>query len=108
MRPHLYKRPCPSVRPLVRWSVMLSSKLMKNGLLRIPTDSDRAGRGRKRNKEEGGTRRKEQRGGRSDKSERMKKLKKWLEDASLTPAVVFRCVLSPLYEVCPSVGRSIG
>ena len=74
-------RPCISIRslvrplvgwsvgPLVRWSVMLSSKLMKNGLLRIPSDSDRAGRGRKRNKEEAGTTRKEGRGGRRGEEE---------------------------------------
>ena len=69
MRPHLYKRPCPSVRPLVgpsvRRSVMLSSKSLKNGLLRILNDSGSAGR------EKGG------RGGRSDKeSEKIKKLLK--------------------------------
>ena len=39
---------------------------MKNGLLWIQSDSDSAGRGRKRNKEEGGARRKERRGGRSE------------------------------------------
>ena len=58
-----------SVRPLVRRSVTLSSKSMKNGLLWILSDWDSAGRGRKRNKEEGGTRRKEGRGGRSDEEE---------------------------------------
>ena len=64
---------------------MLSSKSMKSGLLRILNDSDSAGRGRKRDEEEGGTRRKERRGGRSDKEyEKMKKncekklkIKKW-------------------------------
>ena len=65
MRPHLYKRLCPSVRPsvgpLVRWCLMLLSKSMKNGLLRILNDLDRAGR-RKRREEEGGTGRKEGRG----------------------------------------------
>ena len=65
MRPHLYKRPCPSVRPsvgpLVRWCLMLLSKSMKNGLLRILNDLDRAGR-RKRREEEGGTGRMEGRG----------------------------------------------
>ena len=50
-----------SVRPL-RWSVTLSSKSMKNGLLRT-------GRGRKRDKEEGGTKRKEGRGGKRDEEE---------------------------------------
>ena len=98
MRPHLYKRSCPSVGPLVGWSVgplvMLSSKSMKNGLLRILNDLDSAGRGKKRDEEEGGTRRKEGRGGkrneeegglrrkegrggrRDEKSEKMKKLLK--------------------------------
>ena len=54
------------VRPLVGWSVTLLSKSMKNGHLRILNDSDSAGRGRKRDEEEGGTGRKERRGGRSD------------------------------------------
>ena len=80
------------VRPSVRWSVgwsvgwsvTLSSKSMKNGLLWILSGWDSAGRGRKRNREEGGTRRneeegatrrKERRGGRSDEeSKKMKKL----------------------------------
>ena len=70
MRPHLYKRPCPSVRPSVgrsvSRSVMLSSKSMKNGLLRILDDLDSAGRGGRRDEEEEGTRRKEERGGRRD------------------------------------------
>ena len=44
---------------LVRRSVMLSSKSMENGLLRILNDSESAGRGKKRDEEEGGTRRKE-------------------------------------------------
>ena len=74
MRPHLYKRPCPSVRPsvgpLVRWCLMLLSKSMKNGLLRILNDLDSAGRGKKRG-EEGGTR-----GRRDEESEKMKKLLK--------------------------------
>ena len=73
MRPHLYKRPCPSVRPLVgrlvRPSVMLSSKSMKNGLLRILNDLDSAGRGGRRDEEEGGTRRKEEQGGRRNEEE---------------------------------------
>ena len=58
MRPHLYKRPCPSVRR----SVMLSSKSMKNGLIRILNDLDSAGGGGRRDEEEGGTSRKEERG----------------------------------------------
>ena len=56
MRPHLYKRSCPSVGPSVRWSVMLSSKSLKNGLLRILNDLDSAGRGKKRDEEKRGTR----------------------------------------------------
>ena len=48
-----------SVRRLLGPSVTLSSKLMKNGLLRILNDLEGAGRGRKRDEEEGGTRRKE-------------------------------------------------
>ena len=40
------------------------------------------GRGGRRDEEEGWTRRKERRGGRSD--EETEKMKKWLEDASLT------------------------
>ena len=58
------------VGPLVRWSVTLSSKLMKNGLLRILNDLDSAGRGGRRDEEgqggrdeeEGRTWRKERRG----------------------------------------------
>ena len=73
MRPHLYKRPCPSVGwsvgPSVGWSVMLSSKLMKNQLLRILNYLDNAGQGKKRDEEEGRTRRKEERGGRRDREE---------------------------------------
>ena len=52
-----------SIRGLVRrsvgWSVMLSSKSMKNGLLRILNDLDSAGRGGRRDEEKGGTRRNE-------------------------------------------------
>ena len=61
-----------SVAWLIRQLVMLLSKFMKNGLLRILNDLDSAGQGRKRDKrkdgqegkrdeEEGGTRRKERR-----------------------------------------------
>ena len=74
------------VRWLVRWYVTLSSKLMKNRLLRILNDLDSDGRGRKRDEEEGWTRRKEEEGGtrrkegggerRSEESEKMKKLLK--------------------------------
>ena len=79
MRPHLYKRPRPSVRWLVRWSVMLSSKSMKNGLLRILNDLDSAGRGKKRDEKEGrGERRDEEEGGtgRKEGGERKNLLKK--------------------------------
>ena len=55
-----------SMRGLICWSVgrsvMLSSKSMKNGLLQILNDLDSAGRGKNRDEEEGGTRRKEERG----------------------------------------------
>ena len=49
MRPHLYKRSCLLAGPLI----MLSSKLLKNGLLQILNDLDSAGRGKKRDEEEG-------------------------------------------------------
>ena len=55
-----------SVGWLVRWSVTLLSKSMKNGFLRIVSDLDSPGRGRKRDEEEEATRRKERRGGGSD------------------------------------------
>ena len=48
---------------------MLSSKSMKNGLLRILNDLDSAGRGERRDEEEGGTRWKEERGGRRNEEE---------------------------------------
>ena len=56
---------------LVGWlvAVTLLSKSMKNGLLWILSDLDSAERGRKRDEEEGGTRRKELRGGRSYEEE---------------------------------------
>ena len=66
----------PSVRWSVRRSVTLSSKSMKNGLLWILSDLDSAGRGRKRDKEEGVTRRKERRGGKSDEERNEKVVKK--------------------------------
>ena len=52
------------------------------------------GRGGNRDEEEGGVRRKERQGGRSDVEEgatmtMKKRKKKWLKDASLTPAVLF-------------------
>ena len=71
MRLHLYKRPCPSVGRSVGRSVMLSSKSLKNGLLRILNDLDSAGQGKKRHEEEVGTR-----GRRDEESEKMKKLLK--------------------------------
>ena len=62
---------CRLVGRSVGWLVsMLLSKLMKNGLLWILNDLDSAGRGRKRDEEEGGTRRKEGQGGRRDGEER--------------------------------------
>ena len=70
MRPHLYKRPCPSVGPLVgnafvkidekstftdsKWFRLLDEE--KRGMRR------KEGRGRKRNEKEGGTGRKEGQG----------------------------------------------
>ena len=63
MRPHLYnKRSCPSVRRLVGRPVMLSSKSLKNGLLRILNDLDEEKRGT--------------RGRRDKESEKMKKIAK--------------------------------
>ena len=55
---------------------MLSSKSMKNGLLRILNNLDSAGQGVMRDKEEGGTGRKEGRGGRRDEERGEKKLLK--------------------------------
>ena len=71
MRPRISIRGlvCLSVHPLVGPWVTLSSKSMKNDLLRILSDLDSAGRGRKRDEEEGGTRSKEGRGGRRDGEE---------------------------------------
>ena len=45
MRPHLYKRPCPSVGPSVGNYFV---NTMKNGLLWIQNDLDTAERGKKR------------------------------------------------------------
>ena len=82
---HLYNRVCPSIRPSVRrsvgplvgWSVMLSSKSIKDRLLQILDDLDSAGRGGGRDEEEGGTGKKAGRGRRRDEeSEKMKKLLK--------------------------------
>ena len=79
MRLHLYKRPYPSVGRsvgrLVGWSgsVMLLSKSMKNGLLRVLNGLDSAGRGKTSDEEEGGTRRDEE-------IEKMKKLFKKMKN----------------------------
>ena len=59
----------PLVGPSVGWSVTLSSNSVKNGLVRNLNNLDIAGRGRKRDEEEGGTRREEGRGGRMDEEE---------------------------------------
>ena len=84
-----------SIRLSVHRSVTLLSNLMKNGLLRILNDLDSAGRGRKGDREEGGTRRKEEQGGKRDKRNKGReewknekvakkwKMKKSLKDASL-------------------------
>ena len=105
-------RPCISlrglsVRPLVGWTVTLSSKSMKKWpftdckWFRRCLTRKKEGRGGRGGEEEGVTRREEEgrgttrnkrRGGTSDKeSEKdekvVKKMKKWLKDASLSPAV---------------------
>ena len=49
---------------------------MKDGLLQILNDTDCAGRGRKRDEEQGGTRRKEGRGGKRDGVTKLTKFKK--------------------------------
>ena len=59
VRPSVGRSVGPSVGP----SVTLSSKSMKNGLLRFLNDLESAGQERWRVEEEGGTRRKEGRGG---------------------------------------------
>ena len=89
MCPHLYKRPCPSVGPSVGrsigWSVMLSSKSMKNQLVRSLNDLDSAGRGKK----EGRGGRREGGGdggrgaGRDKESEKMKKLLKKMKNGKV-------------------------
>ena len=57
-----------------------------------------AGRGGKRDEEERGTSNEDERAMRSEKKGRVvKKMKKWLEDASLTPAVSFTYGDSHLY-----------
>ena len=63
---------------MVRWSVTLSLKSMKNSLLRVLNDLDSAGRGRyrdeeeegRRNEKEEGMRRNKGRGGTRDEEER--------------------------------------
>ena len=81
MRPHLYKRLCPSVGPSAGWSagpsLMLLSKSMKNALLRILNDLDSTGRGKKRDEEEGGMRREERAGRRDREEEGTRRVKKW-------------------------------
>ena len=57
-----------SVGPSVGWSVMLSSKSLKNGLLRILNETDSAGREKKRDEEEGRRR--------DEESEKMKVVQK--------------------------------
>ena len=61
MRPRISIRGL--VRPSVGWSVTLSSKSMKYGHFRILNDLDNAGRGRKRDEEEGGGRKDKEEGG---------------------------------------------
>ena len=82
MRPRISIRGLvrPLVHPLVRRSVTLSSKSMKNGLLRIQSDSHSAGRGRERNKEEVGTRRKEGQGGNNEESEKKENVVKKMKN----------------------------
>ena len=81
MRPRISIRGLvrPSVGPSVGRSVRnVFVKINENGLLWILSDRGSAGRGRKRNKEEGGTRRKEGRGGRRDKEEgATRRVEKW-------------------------------
>ena len=99
-------RPRISIRGLVRSSVGWSVrwlvrhafvKIDENGLLRCLNDLVNAGRGGRREEEEGATKRMERQGGRSDEeTEKMKrickeneKLKTWVEEASLTTSVLF-------------------
>ena len=84
---------------------------MKNGLLRIQSDSDSAGRGRKRNKEAGGARRKERRGGRSDEEsekmeiyEKMKK-EKVAEGRIVDPRGLVSSIFFHRRKVYPTNGR---
>ena len=61
---------------MVRWSVTLSLKSMKNSLLRVLNDLDSAGRGRYRDEEEDtGMRRKKEGGTRDEKEEGMRRNK---------------------------------
>ena len=73
MRPHLYKRPCPSVRPSVGRSVgpLVRNAFVKIAEKRILNDLDSAGRGKKRDEEKRGSR-----GRWDEESEKMKKLLK--------------------------------
>ena len=61
---------------------MLSSKSLKNGLLRILNVLDSAGRGKKRD-EEGGTRKVGRGELKNEKVAKKRKMKKLLKDASL-------------------------
>ena len=102
MRPHLYKRPCPSVcrsvGPLVCLSVMLSSKSLRNGLLRILNDTDSAGRDKKRDEEEGVTRKVKK----QKSCKRTHHWPRWALFLSLEASLLLRM------RVCPSAGPSIG
>ena len=69
MRPHLYKRPCPSVGRSVGRLVRNAFVKIDEKCFRILNDLDSAGQGSKKDEEEGGTRRKEKREGRMDREE---------------------------------------
>ena len=79
---------------------MLSSKSMKNGLLRILNDLDSAGRGGRRDEEEGGMRRKEGRGGRrEEESEKLKKIVKITKNEKVAKGRIIGLVY-PLTAKC--------
>ena len=74
MRPHISIRGL--IRPLVRYAFVKIDE--KWPFMDFLSDSDSTGRGRTRNKEEGGTRRKKGWGGRSDEEEgATRRVKKW-------------------------------
>ena len=61
MCPHLYKRPCPLVGRSVGWSLVGNAFVKINEkwtFTEVDLDLDSAGRGGRRDEEEGGTRRK--------------------------------------------------